>query len=161
MKHFPLYWPFVRGIHRSPVDSPHKGQWHGVLMFSLFYVWTSGGTNYRDAGHLRRHHAHYEVTVVFYLYISGFFSLLYVSYDCHNTCELTLKDIGILHGCVGVKRHNPKNNATYYVHYDFACWVFVKGSKMCQNTFLWHVQWLYVENKSWCFYSNFVECYSY
>ena len=22
-KHFPRYWPFVRGIHRSPVDSPH------------------------------------------------------------------------------------------------------------------------------------------
>ena len=24
-KHFPHYWPFVRGIHRSPVDSPHTG----------------------------------------------------------------------------------------------------------------------------------------
>ena len=23
-KHFPRYWTFVRGIHRSPVDSPHK-----------------------------------------------------------------------------------------------------------------------------------------
>ena len=23
-KHFPRYWPFVRGIHRSPVNSPHK-----------------------------------------------------------------------------------------------------------------------------------------
>ena len=34
-KHFPRYWPFVRGIHRSPVTSPHKGQWHGALMFSL------------------------------------------------------------------------------------------------------------------------------
>ena len=25
-KYFPLYWPFVRGIHQSPVNSPHKGQ---------------------------------------------------------------------------------------------------------------------------------------
>ena len=25
-KHFPCHWPFVRGIHRSPVNSPHKGQ---------------------------------------------------------------------------------------------------------------------------------------
>ena len=25
-KHFPRYWPFVRGMHRSPVNSPHKGQ---------------------------------------------------------------------------------------------------------------------------------------
>ena len=23
-KHFPRYWRFVRGIHRSPVNSPHK-----------------------------------------------------------------------------------------------------------------------------------------
>ena len=35
---FPRYWPFVRGIHRSPVNSPHKGQWRGALMFSLIYV---------------------------------------------------------------------------------------------------------------------------
>ena len=34
-KHFPRYWPFVRGIHRSPVNSPHKDQWRGALMFSL------------------------------------------------------------------------------------------------------------------------------
>ena len=34
-KHFPRYWPFVRGIHRSPVNSPHKGQWRGALMFYL------------------------------------------------------------------------------------------------------------------------------
>ena len=25
-KHFPRYWPFASGIHRSTVDSPHKGQ---------------------------------------------------------------------------------------------------------------------------------------
>ena len=31
-KHFPRYWPFVRGIHRSPVNSPHKGQWRRALM---------------------------------------------------------------------------------------------------------------------------------
>ena len=29
-------WLFVRGIHRSPVNSPHKGQWRGALMF--FYL---------------------------------------------------------------------------------------------------------------------------
>ena len=34
-KHFPRYWPFVRGIHRSPVNYPHKSQWRGALMFSL------------------------------------------------------------------------------------------------------------------------------
>ena len=31
----PGYWPLVRGIHRSPLISPHRGQWRGALMFSL------------------------------------------------------------------------------------------------------------------------------
>ena len=35
LKHFLHYWPIVRGIHRSPVNSPHKGQWSEALMFSL------------------------------------------------------------------------------------------------------------------------------
>ena len=39
-KQFPRYWSFVRGIHRSPMNSPHKGQWRGALMFSLTCVWT-------------------------------------------------------------------------------------------------------------------------
>ena len=34
-KHFPRYWPFVRGIHRSPLNYPHKGQWREALKFSL------------------------------------------------------------------------------------------------------------------------------
>ena len=34
-KHFPRYWPFVRGIHRSPVNSAHKGQWRGAFFFDL------------------------------------------------------------------------------------------------------------------------------
>ena len=33
-KHFPRYWPFVRRIHRSLVNSPHKGQWRGAFTFS-------------------------------------------------------------------------------------------------------------------------------
>ena len=51
-KHFPRYWPLVRGIHRSPVNSPHKGQWRGALMFC------------REAGDLRRYRAHYDVIVM-------------------------------------------------------------------------------------------------
>ena len=31
-KHFPCYWAFVRGIHRSPVISPHKGQWRSHFL---------------------------------------------------------------------------------------------------------------------------------
>ena len=63
-KHFPRYWPFVRGIHRSPVNSPHKGQWRGALMFSLICAWISSWVNSRDAGDLYSHRAHYDVTIM-------------------------------------------------------------------------------------------------
>ena len=38
--HFPCQLAFERGIHRSPVNSPHKGQWRGALMFCLICAWT-------------------------------------------------------------------------------------------------------------------------
>ena len=63
-KRFPRYWPFVRGIHRSPVSSPHKGQWRGTLMFSLICARIHDWVNNREAGDLRRRRAHYDVTVV-------------------------------------------------------------------------------------------------
>ena len=59
-KHFPRYWPFVRGIHWSLVNFLHKGQWRGALMF-FFCVWINGWANNREAGDLRRYHAHYDV----------------------------------------------------------------------------------------------------
>ena len=63
-KHFPRHCPFVRGIHLSPVNSPHTGQWRGALMLSLICVWINGWVNNREARDLRRHRAHYDVTVV-------------------------------------------------------------------------------------------------
>ena len=63
-KHSPRYWHFVRGIHRSPVNFPHKGQRRGALMFSLICSWINSWVNNREAGDLRRHRAHYYVIVV-------------------------------------------------------------------------------------------------
>ena len=60
----PRYWPFVQGIHRSPVNSLHKGQSHRALMSSLIYAWINDCINNREAGDLRRHCAHYDVTVM-------------------------------------------------------------------------------------------------
>ena len=65
-EHFPRYWPFVWGIHRSPVNSPHKGQWRGALMFSLICAWINGWVNNREAGDLGRHCAYYDVSVMFW-----------------------------------------------------------------------------------------------
>ena len=64
-KHFPrCYWPFVRGINRSPVNSPHKGQWRRTLTFSLICAWTNDWVNNPGAGDLRRHCAHYDLTIM-------------------------------------------------------------------------------------------------
>ena len=63
-KHFPRYWPFVRGIHRSPVNSPDKGQWCGALMFSLICAWINAWVNNREAGDLTRYCAQCDVIVM-------------------------------------------------------------------------------------------------
>ena len=59
-KHFPRNWPFVRGIHRSPVNSPHRGQWR----VALICAWINASVNNREAGDLRRHRFHYDVIVM-------------------------------------------------------------------------------------------------
>ena len=64
-KHFPRYWPFVREIHRSPVNSPHKGQGRGTLIFSLICTRINGWVDNGKAGDLRRNRAHYDVTVMY------------------------------------------------------------------------------------------------
>ena len=59
-------WPsnVLANDHRSPVDSPHKRQWRGALMFFFSCAWTNTWVNNRDAGDTRRHCAHYSVTVM-------------------------------------------------------------------------------------------------
>ena len=63
-KHFPRYWLFVRGIHRSPVNSQHKDQWRGAFMFSLICAWINRWVNNSEADDLRRYRAHYDVIVM-------------------------------------------------------------------------------------------------
>ena len=63
-KHFPRNWPFVRGIHRSPVNSPHNGQWRRTLMFSLICVWISDWVSNIEAGDLRRYRTNYDVIMM-------------------------------------------------------------------------------------------------
>ena len=50
----------------SPVNSLHKGQWCGALMFSLICVWINGWAHNREAGDLRRYRAHFNVIVMRY-----------------------------------------------------------------------------------------------
>ena len=69
-KHFPRYWTFVWGIPRSAVNSPHKGQWRGTLIFFIC-VWINDWVNNREACELRRHRAHYDVIVMFAMLSTG------------------------------------------------------------------------------------------
>ena len=63
-KDFPRYWSFVWEIHRSRVNSHHKGQWRGALVFSLICAGMNDWVNNREAGDLRRHRAHFDVIVM-------------------------------------------------------------------------------------------------
>ena len=69
----PRYWPFVRGIHRSPVNSLHKCQWPGALMLPLTCAWINSWVNNGKAGDLRRHCAHYDVIVMHAINVQGYF----------------------------------------------------------------------------------------
>ena len=72
-KPFPRNWPLVR----------HKGQWRGAFMFSLIWAWINSWVNNGEAGTLRRHRAHCDVTVMLpvdFLRISHprmFFDIIY------------------------------------------------------------------------------------
>ena len=68
-KPFPRYWPFVRGFYRSPVNSPHKGQWRGA--FGVFFdLCLNKRFSKQTRGDLRRHSAHCDVIAMWlYQYI--------------------------------------------------------------------------------------------
>ena len=64
MENLPRYWPFVRGIHWSPVNFSNKGHWRGALVFSLICAWINGSINNGEAVDLIHHCAHYDSTVM-------------------------------------------------------------------------------------------------
>ena len=51
-------------LARSPVNSPHKSQWRGALMFYLIWAWTNGWVNNGHAGDLRHHRSRHDVTIM-------------------------------------------------------------------------------------------------
>ena len=114
-KHFPRYWPFVRGIHRSPVNSSHKGQWRGALMFCLIRAWINSWVNNCEAGDLKRYLAHCDVIVI------GFLSQRPVMRKAFPFCDVS-GHIWRLHSsakcnidapyCKVIRGHNEELNAS-------------------------------------------------
>ena len=64
MEAFSALLALCAGNSSVPVNSPHKGQWSGALMFSLICAWINDWVNNREAGDLRRHRGHYDVIVM-------------------------------------------------------------------------------------------------
>ena len=64
MEAFSALLALCAGNSPVPVNSPHKGQWRGALMFSLIYAWINDWVNDREAGDLRRQCGHYDVIVM-------------------------------------------------------------------------------------------------
>ena len=64
METFSALLALCAGNSQVPVNSPHKGQWRGALMFSLICARIIDWVNNREAGDLRRHRGHYHVSVM-------------------------------------------------------------------------------------------------
>ena len=58
-KHFPRYWPFVRGIHRS-AQRPVTRIFDVFFDLHLNKSWVNNG----GAGDFRRYRAHYDIRVM-------------------------------------------------------------------------------------------------
>ena len=72
LKHFPCSRPFVREIHWSPVNFPHKGQWRGALI----HAWNDSWANNGDTGELRRYRGYYDLIVMLLPYLPRYNQLL-------------------------------------------------------------------------------------
>ena len=64
METFSALLALCAGNSPVPVNSPHKGQWRGALMFSLICAWINDWVNNREAGDWRCHRGHYDVNVI-------------------------------------------------------------------------------------------------
>ena len=69
METFSTLLAICAGNSPVPVNSPHKGQWRGALVFSLICVWINDSVNNRKAGDLSCRHGHFDVNVMIYTHI--------------------------------------------------------------------------------------------
>ena len=114
-RYFPSHWPFVRGIHRWPVDSLHKGQWHGVFMFSLMCPWTNSWANNRDAVEFETlwcslwRHCNVMVSPMFNRIVSNatvLFNLLWPSITPYSIIDVGQHRPRLLACCLTAPSHN-------------------------------------------------------
>ena len=131
-KHFPRYSPFVRGIHRSPGNSPHTGQWRGALMFSLICAWINGWANSGEAGDLRNHRAHQNVTVM--IICKDGVMIWYISQkNCFQIVFTILNYVFEYTFFTSSVFRSPQRSS---VCYNWFCFTFSKRNKHLRNEFV-------------------------
>ena len=115
-KLFPSYWPFVRGIHRSPVISPHKGQWRGALIFFFISAWINGWVNNREAGDLRRHRTHYDVIVMKCIFLNENVWIMFLHGVWSRRCNWQYVNTGSSN-CFVITKHRT----IAWFHWGYSC----------------------------------------
>ena len=131
----------------SPVigEFPSQSQWRGALIFSLIWAWTNGWANLWDACDLRRHRAHYDVTVMTkqrLFFVKSDISSRLIWTTILTACRVVVRrtDLGLrpgqpdfatrassLRGCSNSHRRNLNNEAAYERkwicdrHFDINC----------------------------------------
>ena len=136
-KRFSRYWPFVRVIHRSLV-TPRKGQWRGILMFSLICAWINGWVNNREAGDLRRHCAHYDVTVMVDL-LQLIARMRVVLHVCYRTSARNVHfHINLQHQETAQVRFA---NCIFHSHRLYSCWKYENDITKIHNICGDHGTW--------------------
>ena len=84
-KRFPPYWPFVWGIHWSPVNSPHKGP--VTRSFFIFFDLPQNKRLSKQSrrGDLRNRRARYDVIVMILVIYATVTFTRWLSVTCFNS----------------------------------------------------------------------------
>ena len=145
MEAFSALLALCAGIHRSPVNSPHKGQWRGALMFSLICAWMNGWVINGETGDLRRNRANFDVIV-----------MIEQAQNCvpyRSDCELE-KPGNDLRGQCFTSGITAKNHS---VHAKLVHTSSLGRVHRCSRT-TWKVLTMAVTNLLWLYYIYYMWC---
>ena len=142
------------GNHRSPVNSPHKGQWRGALMFSLIRTWINGWVNNREAGflglnvleyiyihiYMYKDPRHEDNTVARWSYVNSVnSSVKKITLACWNNILRSTDASTILDDVTGVPwdRHYHERSINIYHTYTIDQWAFPEALTLVEPWDFW------------------------
>ena len=134
------------------VNSLHKGQWRGALMFSLICVWINDWISNREAGDLRRYRAHYDVIVmvmIWCLFRRCQFVLMYRQLDPYLSSNISSSNIFEEKTSSAIKNFYHLFSTLYrYVTLNTRCnWKCIQKCQIIRNNTFWNWR---------CYDDNFV-----